>query len=61
MPVQILVVVTTHNSIVSQRPKLTTLEEKGFFPIFFIDQKNREKVKKIFFTWTHLSEIISLD
>jgi len=51
MPVQVLVVVTTHNNIISHRPKLTTLEEKDFFPIFFI-QKN-------IFTVTHLSEIIS--
>jgi len=33
MPVQVLVVVTTHNSIISHRLKLTILEEKDFFPI----------------------------
>jgi len=38
-----------------QRPKLTTLEEKDIFLIFFIG------VKKIYFTMTHLSEIISPD
>ena len=36
------------------RPKLTTLEEKDFSPIFFIAQQ-------FFFTMTHLSEIISPD
>jgi len=35
------------------RPKLTTLEEKDFFRIFFS--------KKTVFTVTHLSEIISPD
>jgi len=34
-------------------PKLTTFEDKDFCPIFF--------TKKIFFTVTHLSEIISPD
>ena len=38
-----------------QRPKLTTLEEKDIFLIFFIG------VKKIYFTMTHLSDIISPD
>jgi len=37
------------------RPKLTALEEKVFFPIFFIGPK------KIFFTVTYLSEIVSPD
>jgi len=36
------------------RPKLTTLEEKDFFRFFFL-------VQKMFFTVTHLSEIISPD
>jgi len=35
-------------------PKLTTLEEKDFFPVVLLP-------KKIFFTVTHLSEIISPD
>jgi len=34
MPVQILVVVTTHKQYYLLRPNLT-LEEKEFFPIFF--------------------------
>jgi len=37
------------------RPKLTTLEEKDFFLIFLVVPK------KMFFTVTHLSEIISPD
>jgi len=40
------------------RPKLTTLEGKKI-AIFFIEQKNI--YKKIFFTVTHISEIISPD
>jgi len=41
-----------HYLSLSNRPKLTTLEEKDFFPIFYIS-------KKIFFTVTHSSEIVS--